>query len=463
MKSKIPPQATDIEKATLGALIIDSNSLTVGMGKLFTDIFYRSAHQSIFNAITNVYDKGLQVDYLTVIEQLKKDNTLETAGGAYYITTLTNLVTDSTSIEGHIMILSEMYLKRKTIEVCQKAVNESFENSTDCFDIINQTDDSMQKMQERVLTGMAKDMLHYSMEMMRQHDDVKVSGILGISTGIKALDDAIAGLVQPDLIIIAARPGQGKTALALSITHHTSVLNNHPCAWFSLEMDGVQLVRRLAAIESGINHQVIRGGQTSTDEYKTLSKGIEKICKAPIYIEDRTSINIRDIRTRSNLLKKRHGIKYIVVDYLQLMSPVFRGQNREQEISEISRSLKNLAKELKIPVIALSQLSREVEKRPGKMPQLSDLRESGGIEQDADEVIFIMRPEYYGMTEDVKIGKTEYPVQNLAILKIDKNRHGEPTNIAVNFNGPTMHFYDQTTTDIKFNTNNWHKITNDIF
>lgn len=451
MNLKIPPQARDIETAILGALMIDSNCLTIGMSKLFPNIFYKTEHQYIFAAIEKIYDLGRPIDILTVTEQLKKDQTLQECGGAYYISKLTNAVVSGANIENHILLLSEFYLKRGTINICTEAANNAYDDSKDIFDVINHTDNDMQKMQELVLTGQAHDISFFSRKMLEQHDQVKEAGILGISTGIKTLDDIICGLVAPDLIIIAARPGQGKTAMALSITHYTSVIHSIPCAWFSLEMDGTQLVRRLASIESGINHEVLRNGKTTGQEYDTMQKAVEKISTSPIFIEDKTSINVRDIRTRTNILKKKHKIGYIVVDYIQLMSGIDeKNKSREQVVSEISRALKCLAKELKMPVIALSQLSREVEKRPNKMPQLSDLRESGAIEQDADTVLFLMRPEYYKMTEDVSISGKEYSVNGLCIGSVEKNRHGSTRHVPIFFNGPTMHFYSNQVENVPF-------------
>lgn len=446
--TRTPPQDIDIEKAVLGAILIDKNCLSEAMVKLFSEIFYKESHALIFQAIETIYDKGSPVDQLTLIDQLKKDGTLELCGGMYGITLLTNGVLSGANIESHIAILSEFYLKRQTVNICGNAANDALNNEKDVFDIINKTDAEMQRIQERVLVGQARDMAYFGMKMIEQHDSVKATGVLGIPTGLTDLDKCVFGLVSPDLFIIAARPGQGKTALALSITHYTSITHNVPCLWISLEMDGVQLTRRLASIESGISHEVIRGGKTTSDEYYMLQKATDLISKSKIFIEDKTSINIRDIRTRANILKKKHNIGYIVVDYLQLMTGVNRTQNREQEIAEISRGLKCLAKELSIPVIALSQLSREVEKRADKMPQLSDLRESGAIEQDADNILFLMRPEYYKMTEDVTIAGKEYPVNNLCIGSIGKNRHGPEKNIALNFFGPTMHFSDNILNNI---------------
>ena len=441
--NKIPPQAIDIEQVVLGAMLIDSNCLTISMSKLFPEVFYKDSHSLIFQAIERLYDKGLPIDILTVKDQLIKDGCLEDAGGVYYLTEITKQVISGANIEFHTVLLCEYYLKRQAINITGNANNDLYNNEKDVFDIINHTDNNLQLAQEKVLSGQARDMDYFGKKVIEQHDSVKSTGVLGIPTSIKAIDDSICGLVSPDIIVIAARPGQGKTALALSITHNTSIIGKVPCLWISLEMDGVQLVRRLASIETGINHEIIRNGKTTTDEYRTLQKSMDIIGRSKVFIEDKTSINIRDIRTRANLLKKRHNIGYIVIDYIQLMSGVDeKNKQREQVIAEISRGLKCLAKELQIPVIVLSQLSREVEKRADRIPQLSDLRESGAIEQDADEVLFLMRPEYYKMTEDVNIAGKEYPVTNLCICSIAKNRHGPTRNIAINFNGPTMHFSD---------------------
>lgn len=440
---KIPPQAKDIEEVILGALMLDANCVTMCMAKVFPEMFYVDAHQRIFSAIQKIYDRNQPIDIGIVIEQLKKDEALEIVGGPYFVVRLTNSVVSGANIESHILIISEMYVKRETIQSCGNAVQEAYEDSTDAFDIISQTDSSLQQIQERVLNGYVRDMSYYGMKVLEQHASVKETGVLGIKTGLTALDKTICGLVAPDLIIIAARPGQGKTACALSITYNTSIKNNIPCAWFSLEMDGIQLTRRLASIDAGIPHEQIRNGTTSKDQDLLLGNSIDKISTCPICIEDKTSINVRDIRTRAALLKKKNGIKYIVVDYIQLMSGTdTKGKNREQIVSEISRALKCIAKELEIPVIALSQLSRAVEARPDKMPQLSDLRESGGIEQDADEVVFLMRPEYYHMTEPVQIGETEYHPFGLCIGNIAKNRHGSTKHVAMKFTGATMLFSD---------------------
>jgi len=441
IKDKLPPQSAEIEESILGSLMLDINCQNFGMSRLFEDMFYKMEYKAIFKAIAALYDSSQGVDIITVIEELKRQNNLELVGGAYGVMRVTNSVVSSANIENYILILAESYLKREMITISHDAFSKSFLDETDIFDLISATDEKMQKSQEKVIKGMSKDIVFYGMQVLEQHATVKHSGVLGIKTNISELDKATNGLVSPDLIIIAARPGAGKTALCLSIAYNTSVLGTVPCAIFSLEMDGVQLVRRLASIDTKIPHERIRNGHTTDDEDKLLGASIEKISNSKIYIEDRTSMNIRDIRTKASLLKKKHNIGYIIVDYIQLMSGTdVKNKNREQIVSDISRGLKCIAKELEIPVIALSQLSRAVEARADKMPQLSDLRESGAIEQDADSVLFLMRPEYYGMTEPIEINSVEYPVQKLAICTIAKNRHGSTKNIAMEFTGSTMQF-----------------------
>lgn len=443
MYGKVPPQAKELEEVILGGLMIDVSAVFIGMSRLFPEIFYVDANQRIFKAIQTLYDKNQKIDILTVVEQLKVSEELDAVGGPYYITKLTNTVISGANIENHINIVAEKYLKREAIRLSGELIGEAYEDSTDAFDVINQADAGFQKIQEQVLTGLVKDISYFGMKVLEQHASTKQTGVLGIKTCIKAIDTVISGLVEPDLIILAARPSQGKTALALSITYNTSVKGNITCAWFSLEMDGVQLVRRLASIDCQIDHEKIRKGYTSQQEDSILAESVEKISNCPIYIQDNASVNIREIRTKANLLKRKHGIRFIVVDYIQLMNGIdTKGKSREQVVSDISRGLKILAKELEMPVIALSQLSRKVEERSDKMPQLSDLRESGAIEQDADEVIFLMRPEFYHMTEDIHIGGKDYPVSGLTILSTAKNRHGETKNTALNFKGSCMHFTD---------------------
>jgi replicative DNA helicase len=440
---KIPPQQLDFEKAILGVLMIESTTVYVAMSKLFPEIFYKEAHQKIFTAIQKLYDTNASIDLLTVTAQLKKTGELEEIGGYYYVTMLTNDVISGAHIEYWIKIVGESYLKREAIRLSSVLTTEAYDDSTDAFDIINMADAGFQKIQEQVLTGMSNSLSDTASKFLEKLAKIKETGIVGIQTGLKSLDKIISGLVAPDLIVIAARPAQGKTALALSITYNTSVLSNVPCAWFTLEMDRHQLFERLVSIDTGIEHKKIRNSLLSDNERQIIYSSTEKISNCPIFIEDNGTVNIRDIRTRANLLKHKHGIKFIVVDYIQLMNGLdTKGKSREQIVSEISRNLKLLAKELEIPVIALSQLNRSVDNRPSKMPQLADLRESGAIEQDADEVIFLMRPEFYRMEEAVILDGKEYDVRGLTIIDTAKNRHGETKNAALHFKGNCMHFTD---------------------
>lgn len=438
---KIPPQVLEVEEVVIGAMLIESSVLISCTARLHPEMFYAEDNRIIYEAILQLYDKNESVDLMTVVEQLKKNGNLKKSGGAYSVSKKTNSVVSSANIENHILLICEKFLARETIRVCSETLVKSYDETDDVWETVSTLDNNIQKIQEKVITGTVKDVSYYGKKVLDQHSNTKLTGVLGIPTDIDAMDKGICGMVEPDLIIIAARPGQGKTALALSITYNVTIQRKVPGAWFSLEMDGTQLVRRLASIDTGINHSYIREGKTTNDQDKMLGESIDKISECPLFINDDAGTNVRDIRTRATLLKRKHDIKYIIVDYLQLMTGVdAKGKSREQIVSDISRSLKVIAKELQLPIIALSQLSREVEKRPDKMPQLSDLRESGAIEQDADNVIFLMRPEFYGMTEDVEISKNLYSVKGLSIANFAKTRHGPTQIAALNFNGPTMYF-----------------------
>ncbi len=438
--AKIPPSAIDIEEQILGGIMVDNSCLPFVVSKLFMDALYSDANRWIYAAMLKLYDNHRPVDMLSVIDQLKKDGNLDILT-KNDIVKLTRDVVSTANIEAHCHIVLQKYASREMIRIAGEGLRCAYEDLTDVFDMYDKVDGELMGTQEKILSGAVKDMGFYASQVYDQYESVKQTGVLGIQTLITPLDKIFGGLVSPDLFVVAARPAMGKTSLALSITRNTSVLNDIPCAWFSLEMDGTQLCRRLASIDSGVGHKLIRNGLASREEETKFYKSLDRVARAPIYIEDKVDINIRSIRTRATILKRKHKIKYIVVDYLQLISGTDKnGQNREGQISDISRGLKTLAKELEIPVIAISQLNRKVEDGNDKMPNLSHLRESGAIEQDADEVLFIMRPEEYGMTEPIKIGAMEYQTPNLAIGKCAKNRHGATENFAMWFNGPTMAF-----------------------
>lgn len=436
-----PQNSKEIERAVLGTILIDPHCAPLALSRLFEDVFYSLPHQLIFKAITGLYDDSTPIDILTVVERLKREGNLERVGGLYEVTKLTNDVTSSAHLETHIMLLLEFYLKRKGAEIGHDLQIKATDNASDAFDIMNECSDQVLKAVESVTKGKQASMANYLTKLIEQRDRIKATGQIGINTGFDSLNECISGWVNPDLVIIAARPAMGKSAFMLSTIHFAAVKMNIPTAVFSLEMSGMQLVERLESLDSGIYHSNLRHNRISHNEQQKLYQSHDRLIKAPIYIDDTPGINIRELRTKATLLKRKHDIKLLVLDYLQLMSGVDeRGKSRDTIIGEISRGCKKIAKELDIPVIALSQLSRAVESRADKMPQLSDLRESGSIEADADEVVFLMRPEYYGFTEPVIIGSNSYDTQGLVIIKIDKNRHGACKNIALRFTPELMKF-----------------------
>lgn len=436
---KIPPQNIAFEEAILGCCMIESHAFATANQFLFKEAFYKDANQKIYKAFCTLFDANKPIDIITVIQQLRENGELEAVGGPYYITKVTHDVTSSAHLEDWCKILLELYMKREGVSIAATLQEDCFNDETDSFDIFNKADNEIINLQEKVLRGQIADIDSFTKKVYEQYESVKHTGVLGIKTGIEPIDRVMCGLVSPDLVIIAARPSMGKTALAMSITKNVTFDQKIPGAWFSFEMDGVQLVRRLASMITGIDHSAIRNGKI----YETLEPrfydALDSISKVPLYIEDKPEMNIRDLRARAIVLKRKHDIKYIIVDYIQQMSGVdSRERNRTVIVGEISRGLKILAKELQIPVIGLSQLSRGVESRSDKMPIMSDLRESGSIEQDADSVLFLMRPDKYALMNTYMVEGFEYSPKDLCLGIIDKNRHGETKNIAMQFNGPTM-------------------------
>lgn len=436
---KVPPHSKEFETAILGICMLEKHAFATANQYLFADVFYLDAHKNIYAAYCSLFDENKPIDLLTVVQQLKESGNLEAVGGAYYITTLTNAVTSSAHLEDWCKAILELYMKREGIRITGELMIECYNDEADAFEVFNKADNQIINIQERVLRGQIADIDHYARKVYEQYEAVKETGVLGLKTGIEPIDKLFCGLVPPDLFIIAARPGAGKTALALSITKNMSCDQNIAGAWFSLEMDGSQLVRRLASMISNVDHSDIRNGRVRPELESHFYNTLDLISKKPIYIEDKGSLNIRDLRARAIVLKRKHDIQYIVVDYMQLMSPIDpKNQNRNDVVGEISRGLKMLAKELSIPVVALAQLSRAVESRSDKVPQLSDLRESGSIEQDADCVLFLMRPEYYGMMNEMEIDGREYSPYGLCVGIAGKNRHGSTKNIAMKFVHQTM-------------------------
>ncbi len=446
---RVPPQAVDLEEVILGALMLEQNALNTVIDIIQPESFYKEAHRYIFEAIQSLFARSSPIDMLTVIEELKKQGKLELVGGAYYITYLTNRVVSSANIEYHARIVAQKYIQRRLIEISTEIINDSFEESTDVFDLLDSAEDKLFKINEenlrRKTSGMSQ-LLRSARELVETASKSEGS-ISGIPSGFKSLDDVTAGWQPSDLVILAARPGMGKTAFVLSMARNMAMTCDVPVALFSLEMSALQLVMRLIASEARISSERLRTGKLTAQEWKSLNDNMDNLSKAKLFIDDTPALSVFELRAKARRLKQQHNIQCIIIDYLQLMtSKVDKNANREVEIATISRSLKALAKELNIPVICLSQLSREVEKRPGsKRPQLSDLRESGAIEQDADIVMFIYRAEYY--FKDGENGQDAEQYKNKAELIIEKHRNGPLTTIHLKFLGAFARFYEEDDAD----------------
>jgi len=443
---KIPPQAIDLEEAVLGALMLERDALTSVIELLKPEIFYKDAHQVIFKAIRNLFAKTQPIDILTVTNELKLMGELDAVGGPFFITQLTNRIVSSANIEFHSRILIQKYIQRELIRVSTETIRDSFEDTTDVFTLLDRAESNLFSISESSLgrnfstmQALVADAIK-QIEAARTHDGT----FSGVPSGFTELDRFTAGWQKSDLIVIAARPGMGKTAFVLSMARNIAVKFKKPIAFFSLEMSSIQLVTRLISAESQLPADKLKKGNLEAYEWEQLNAKIGTLIGSPMYIDDSPSLNIFDFRAKCRRLKQQFDIQLVVIDYIQLMSGTGEKGNREQEISNISRSLKSLAKELDIPVIAISQLNRSVETRStNKKPVLSDLRESGAIEQDADMVIFIYRPEYYNITDDEK-GSTI----GMADLIIAKHRNGATGEVRLRFIGKYASFVDLEMVDI---------------
>ena len=440
---KVPPQALDLEQAVLGAMMLEKNAVTDTIDTLKPQSFYDPKHQYIYSAIRELFGSSSPIDLLTVINQLKKNGELEAAGGAAYISQLTSRVASTAHAEYHARVISEKHIKRELIRMSSEVIRDAFDDTNDVFDVLNKAESELFKIAENNMgkhVDLMQNVVRQAIEEIEKASQ-NSDGISGIPTGFTDLDKLTSGWQRSDMIVIAARPAMGKTAFVLSMARNTAVDHGRGVALFSLEMSSVQLVKRLIASEARISAEKLRKGDLRDHEFQQLHSRISKLATAPIYIDDTPGISIFDLRAKCRRLKMQHDIDLVIIDYLQLMSggPDSKG-NREQEISNISRGLKSLAKELEIPIIALSQLSRQVENRPGgsKRPQLSDLRESGAIEQDADMVMFIYRPEYYGIEFD----ENNEPTKNRGEIIIAKNRHGALETVKLRFIGQYAKFTD---------------------
>lgn len=442
---KLPPQAVDLEEATLGALMLEREAVTTVIDILKPDSFYKESHAEIYSAIVDLFNNSEPVDLLTVTNKLRKMGKLEFAGGAYYITELTTKVNSSANIEYHARIIVQQAIKRKLIKLASEIQQDAYEDTTDVFHLLDRSEQSLFEISESNIRKNVADMRSImkeavtELEAKKKHKD----GLTGVPSGFSALDRLTSGWQKSDLVIIAARPGMGKTAFVVSAMRNAAVEFNYPVAIFSLEMSSIQLVNRLISAESELEGEKIKKGTLADYEWEQMVHKTSRLSEAPIFIDDTPALSILELRAKARRLKAQHDVQLIIIDYLQLMSGDTSRNggsgNREQEIASISRSLKNIAKELNVPVIALSQLSRAVETRGGdKRPQLSDLRESGSIEQDADMVVFLYRPEYYGITED----EQGNPTKSSGEVIIAKHRNGSLDSVQLKFIGKFTKFCD---------------------
>lgn len=436
---KVPPKAVDLEEAVLGAIMIEKEALDIVIDILKPEAFYVDAHAKIFRAILKLFADTKPIDILTVAEQLRLNGDLESVGGAYYLAELTNRIASAANVEFHARIVSQKYIQRELIRVSGDIIRDAYEDSTDVFDLLDNAEknlfsiaeDNLRKNGDEIGNVVSKEIMEISMRMSKAKDGEVLTGV---GSGFTDLDRMTAGWQPSDLIIVAARPGMGKTSFTLALARNAAVDLKKPVAFFSLEMSTNQLVQRLISMEAELNMDKLRKGTLEEYEWQQLTSKVDKLQKAPIVIDDTAALNVFEFRAKCRRYKERFKIEMVMIDYLQLMTGSSAdgksSGNREQEISQISRSLKSIAKELHIPVIALSQLNRSVETRGGaKRPQLSDLRESGAIEQDADMVIFLYRPEYYDILEDEDHNDTRGTCEVI----IAKHRNGSPGTVKTRF------------------------------
>ena len=434
-KGKVPPQAIDLEEVVLGALMIDKKGVDETIDILHPEVFYKPAHQHIFEAIHTLFKNSQPVDLLTVSSQLKKNGKLDLSGGEFYLIQLTQKVSSSAHIEFHARIILQKYIQRSLIKISNEIIEASYDEGTDVFDLLDNAEAKLYEVTQGNIKKSSETALSLVIQAKKRIEEIaNKEGLSGVPSGFAKLDALTSGWQPSDLIIIAARPAMGKTALTLSMARNIAVDHQVPVAFFSLEMSSVQLITRLISSETHLSSEKLRTGNLEKHEWEQLNVKVKALEKAPLYIDDTPSLSIFDLRAKARRLSSQFGIKLIIVDYLQLMTAGGnqKGGNREQEISTISRNLKALAKELNIPVIALSQLSRAVETRGGsKRPLLSDLRESGAIEQDADIVSFIYRPEYYKIDEWDDEEHT--PTAGQAEFIVAKHRNGGLDEIRLKF------------------------------
>lgn len=426
-EGRVPPQAVEVEEAVLGAMLIERSVADIAIGMLDTEDFYKPANKTIFEVMQDLHERSNPLDLLTVENELRDQNVLDTVGGATYLSDLTRAVSSAANIEYHAQIIIEKSIKRKLILNCTEVITSSYDTASDAYDVLDDAEHRIFSLSNSKSKSTSKQVKNILKETLQYLEDMrgKKYGITGVPSGL-GVDEMTAGWQKGDLVIIAARPSMGKTAFILTAARNAAMHPDEslqtPVAIFSLEMSNQSLVQRLLTMEARVRADEARKGTLDDEGFKRLIDAAGRLFNAPLFIDDTPAITLMELRTKCRQLKSEHNIGMVVIDYLQLMQGNTRDAgNREQEIASISRGLKALAKELDIPIIALSQLSRAVEQRGGdKRPQLSDLRESGSIEQDADVVIFLYRPEYY----KIKTTEDGRSTAGLAEVIIGKQRNG---------------------------------------
>lgn len=449
---KIPPSDVDIEQAVLGAILLEPNAISVAQPHLTPDKFYDPKHKLIYQAILDLYANKEPIDLLTCMKQIRKNDKLTDSGGPTYISQLTNRVASSANLESWCLTISELYLKRELARIALQLHDASYDMTADVFDTYN---DVMHELGKAHSDNVKNQSLHVSSLMKEATVNVESrlnsdSAISGYSTGIHEVDLLLGGHQKSDLMYMAGRPGMGKTAMAISEILHLAKQNT-PVAFFSLEMSATQIIFRLSSMICGVNSERLMKYKLDTQELTRYYQSVDVLNTLPIYIDDTPALSVYDLRSKVKQLQRKHGVEIVYIDYVQLMQvgSVLRknGMSREQELSTISRNLKLIAKECNIPVIALSQLSRGVESRQDKRPVLADLRESGSLEQDADVVVFLFRPEYYNLMNDEDGSSTE----GLGEYIIAKQRNGGTGIRHMKFHHELMLYTDFNTVVKKYN------------
>jgi replicative DNA helicase len=419
---RTPPQAIDVEQIVLGSLLLDEEAVSIAIEAVDASYFYKPAHKTIFKAIMDMFEKKTEIDLVTLSEELKRQKKFDEIGGAFYLAEIANSTPSSANLKNYLAIIKQKALSRKLIYECTQIIDYAYGQEEDINEMLDRAESKIFEISEmRMQKGFAgiKKILHATFEKIDKLFHSDASGVTGVHSGFKDLDKFTAGFQSSDFIVLAGRPSMGKTALALNFCRNAAVDYGMPVGFFSLEMSAEALVMRLLCTEAKVNQMNVRTGKLTKNEMERLTSHVAQLMNAPVYIDDSPSLNVLELRAKARRLKAEANIQLLIIDYLQLMDGT-KGENRQQEITHISRSIKGIAKELDIPVIALSQLSRASETRDKHRPQLSDLRESGAIEQDADVVFFVYRPEYYNLQE-FEDGTSTH---NMCEVIIGKQRNG---------------------------------------